>query len=155
MTHPLHFGLKLSGQDTTIEALRTVTAARLLYAAAIPPMSRSRLLSAAQEVELAEGGPRHELIVGVDDAEQALSILHTSELVREARLSDEGIRVILAGDARTAAHINAMLVRAGVGVARLEPVRHSLEQRFLEITSRLDAAPGDAAGRQAHEEVRT
>ena len=24
MTHPLHFGLKLSGQDTTIEALRTV-----------------------------------------------------------------------------------------------------------------------------------
>jgi hypothetical protein len=24
-------------------------------------------------------------------------------------------------------------------VARLEPVRHSLEQRFLEITSRLDA----------------
>jgi hypothetical protein len=24
-------------------------------------------------------------------------------------------------------------------VSRLEPVRHSLEQRFLEITSRLDA----------------
>ena len=37
--------------------------------------------------------------------------------------------------------INAMLVGAGVGVTRLEPVRHSLEQRFLEITTRLDAAP--------------
>jgi len=31
-------------------------------------------------------------------------------------------------------------VRAGVGVMRLEPVRHSLEQRFLQITSRLDAS---------------
>ena len=37
------------------------------------------------------------------------------------------------------AEINAALVGAGVAVVRLEPVRHSLEQRFLEITSRLDA----------------
>jgi hypothetical protein len=29
-------------------------------------------------------------------------------------------------------------------VLRLEPVRHSLEQRFLEITARLDAAPAAA-----------
>ena len=33
----------------------------------------------------------------------------------------------------------ALLVRAGVGVMRLEQVRHSLEQRFLEVTSRLDS----------------
>jgi len=31
-----------------------------------------------------------------------------------------------------------------VGVTRLEPVRHSLEQRFLEITTRLDEPPGGA-----------
>ncbi len=45
----------------------------------------------------------------------------------------------LAGDPRTAAQLNAALVGAGIGVTRLEPVRHSLEQRFLRITSRLDA----------------
>jgi hypothetical protein len=35
--------------------------------------------------------------------------------------------------------VNASLVQAGIGVTRLEPVRHSLEQRFLQITARLDA----------------
>ncbi len=57
----------------------------------------------------------------------------------EARPDDEGIRVVLAGEPQTAAQINAELVRAGLGVTRLEPVRQSLEQRFLQITSRLDA----------------
>jgi hypothetical protein len=33
--------------------------------------------------------------------------------------------------------VNALLVEAGVSVHRLEPVRHSLEERFLEITTRL------------------
>ena len=125
---------------------------KICDAAAI--VDRGRIITQGPIAELAEGGARHELIVGVDDAEQALSVLHASELVREARRSDEGIRVILSGDAHSAAQINAMLVRAGVGVARLEPVRHSLEQRFLKITSRLDA-PGDAPASQAHEEVRT
>ncbi len=126
---------------------------KICDAAAI--VDRGKIITQGPIAELAEGGARHELIVGVDDAEQALSTLHTSELVREARRSDEGVRVILAGDARTAAQINAMLVRAGVGVTRLEPVRHSLEQRFLQITSRLDAPPGDAPASEAHEEVRT
>jgi hypothetical protein len=42
-----------------------------------------------------------------------------------------------------------------VGVTRLEPVRHSLEQRFLEITARLDAPPGDAPASTTREGVRT
>ena len=48
--------------------------------------------------------------------------------------------------------INAALVHAGVAVSRLEPVRHSLEQRFLEITSRLDAdlIPGGGRGDERH-----
>jgi hypothetical protein len=61
--------------------------------------------------------------------------------------------VVLSGDLHSAAQVNASLVRAGVAVMRLEPVRHSLEQRFLEVTSRLDGtAPGSAT--RAHEEVR-
>jgi len=130
---------------------------KICDAAAI--VDRGKIITQGPIAELAEGGTRHELIVGVDDPGQALGILHTSELVREARRSDEGIRVILTGDARTAAQVNAMLVRGGVGVTRLEPVRHSLEQRFLQITSRLDTAPAGApAGApasEAQEEVRT
>jgi hypothetical protein len=108
--------------------------------------------------ELAQGGGvRNELILGVDDVELALTTLGSSELVRDVRRADEGLRVALAGDPRTAAEVNATLVRAGVGVTRLEPVRHSLEQRFLEVTSRLDApvASDDAsAGVVEGEQVR-
>jgi ABC-2 type transport system ATP-binding protein len=86
------------------------------------------------------GGVRHELIISVDDVDRALELLGASELVREARRSDEGLRVLLTGEPRDAAALNASLVGAGLAVSRLEPVRHSLEQRFLEITSRLDAS---------------
>ena len=110
---------------------------KICDAAAI--VDRGKIIMQGPIAELAEGGSRHELILGVDDVELALGALAGSELVREARRSDEGIRVVLSGSTRDAAQINAMLVRAGVGVARLEPVRHSLEQRFLQVTSRLDA----------------
>jgi len=59
------------------------------------------------------------------------------------------------GRVESAAAVNALLVHAGVGVARLEPVRHSLEQRFLEITARLDEAPVDSPGSSTREEVRS
>jgi len=105
-------------------------------------VDRGKVIVQGSIAELAQGGGvRNELILGVDDVELALTTLGGSELVRDARRADEGLRVELAGDPRTVAEINATLVRAGVGVTRLEPVRHSLEQRFLEVTSRLDAAP--------------
>jgi ABC-2 type transport system ATP-binding protein len=104
-------------------------------------VDRGKIITQGSIADLARGGAaRHELIVGVDDAELALSALSASELVTEARRSDEGIRVMLSGEPQTAAKVNAALVDAGVGVTRLEPVRHSLEQRFLQITQRLDAA---------------
>ncbi|HWD11088.1 MAG TPA: ABC transporter ATP-binding protein [Solirubrobacteraceae bacterium] len=104
-------------------------------------VDRGKVIAQGAIADLAGGGTaRHELIVGVDDAELALGTLGASALVREARRADEGIRVVLAGDPQTAAQVNAALVAAGVGVTRLEPVRHSLEQRFLQITQRLDAA---------------
>jgi ABC-2 type transport system ATP-binding protein len=103
-------------------------------------VDRGKIVTQGAIAELAEGGDvRHELIIGVEDVEQAIAILDASELVAEARRADGGIRVSLAGDLQTAARLNAELVQAGVGVMRLEPVRHSLEQRFLAITSRLDA----------------
>jgi ABC-2 type transport system ATP-binding protein len=112
---------------------------KICDAAAI--VDRGKVIAQGPIAELTRGGDgaRNELIVGVDDVELALATLTASELVREAHRSDEGLRVELAGDPRTASAVNATLVRAGVGVMRLEPVRHSLEQRFLEVTSRLDA----------------
>ena len=39
---------------------------------------------------------------------------------------------------RSAAEINRALVEAGIAVSRLEPARATLEEKFLEITSRLE-----------------
>ncbi|MFI4985072.1 MAG: ABC transporter ATP-binding protein [Solirubrobacterales bacterium] len=112
---------------------------KICDAAAI--VDRGKVITQGPIAELAEGGARHELIVGVDDRERAIGLLEGLHQVREARRSDDGLRVVLSGGPETAAEVNAQLVSAGLAVTRLEPVRHSLEQRFLEITSRLDAAP--------------
>jgi ABC-2 type transport system ATP-binding protein len=111
-------------------------------------VDRGKIVVQGPMAELAGGGTAmHELILGVDDPERALAVLQGSELVSDVHRSDDGLRAVLAGEAATAAAVNAALVQAGVGVMRLEPVRQSLEQRFLEITSRLDAPV-------EHEEVR-
>jgi ABC-2 type transport system ATP-binding protein len=112
---------------------------KICDAAAI--VDRGKVITQGPIAELAEGGARHELIVGVDDPERAIGLLEGLHQVREAHRSEEGLRVVLAGGPETAAEVNAQLVSAGLAVSRLEPVRHSLEQRFLEITSRLDAQP--------------
>ena len=93
--------------------------------------------------ELSRGSGRHELLLGVDDPALALLTLDGHPLVREVRPYDEGLRVVLAGGPETAMEVNARLVDAGVGVMRLEPVRQSLEERFLQVTSRLDSTPAE------------
>ena len=109
-------------------------------------VDRGKVIVQGSIAELAQGGGvRNELILGVDDIELALATLGGSALVSDAHRSEEGLRVALAGEPRTAAEVNATLVRAGVGVTRLEPVRQSLEQRFLEVTSRLDAPAANEA----------
>ncbi|HTZ65075.1 MAG TPA: ABC transporter ATP-binding protein [Solirubrobacteraceae bacterium] len=120
-------------------------------------VDRGKVITQGPIAEISRGGDgvRDELLVGVDDVELALQTLAGSELVREAQASEDGIRLVLAGAPETAAAVNAALVHAGIGVLRLEPVRHSLEQRFLEITARLDEAPGDGSSSAAQEEVRT
>ena len=104
-------------------------------------IDRGKVVMQGPIAELAGGGKgaAHELDIGVDDPELALSTLTKLDLVRDAHRSEEGLRVLLTGGVETAAQINAALVHAGVGVLRLEPVRHTLEQRFLEVTARLDA----------------
>ena len=74
---------------------------------------------------------------------QALLAAHRA--VRSAAKTPEGIRVTLRPGfpitaEEAAADINRVLVEAGLAVHRLEPARASLEERFLEITSRLGVA---------------
>jgi len=107
-------------------------------------VDRGKVVTQGPIAELAQGGTQNELIVGVDDPDRALSLLDDMAQVREARRSEEGLRVVLADGPEAAATVNARLVSAGLAVARLEPVRHSLEERFLEITARLDATPEEA-----------
>jgi ABC-2 type transport system ATP-binding protein len=105
-------------------------------------VDRGKILMQGAIADLAEGGTRHELIVGVDDPVRALGVLEESALAHQAQRSDEGLRVTLGegsgvSPSESAAAVNAALVGAGLAVSRLEPVRQSLEKRFLEVTSRL------------------
>jgi ABC-2 type transport system ATP-binding protein len=108
-------------------------------------VDRGKILMQGAIADLAAGGAGHELIVGVDDPVRALEVLKGSAAVRQARRSDEGLRVTLSEStdvsaAESAAVVNAALVQDGLAVSRLEPVRQSLEKRFLEVTSRLSAS---------------
>jgi ABC-2 type transport system ATP-binding protein len=80
-----------------------------------------------------------ELIVECDDAERALALLAGERMVRDLRREQGALRMTL-GTPEQAGEVNARLVSAGVVVTRLEPVRHSLEERFLEMTTRLEVA---------------
>jgi ABC-2 type transport system ATP-binding protein len=84
---------------------------------------------------MAAGEPT--VVIDVDDRTAARATLRHLPHVRS--VSDDGIdlRVVL-GDGLTPADVNRALVGAGVAVSRLEPARSSLEERFLDITTRLE-----------------
>jgi ABC-2 type transport system ATP-binding protein len=90
-------------------------------------------------IEQLVAGGSGELIVECDDAERALALLAGESRVRDLRREHGALRMKLLGPEQ-AGEINARLVQAGVVVSRLEPVRHSLEERFLEMTTRLEVA---------------
>ena len=79
------------------------------------------------------------LIATTDDYRAEHSVRgHPS--VASVATTDQGLQVTLLADIEayaTAGEINRLLVEAGVTVYRLEPARASLEERFLDITSRL------------------
>ena len=80
-----------------------------------------------------------ELVIECDDLERATALLAGDARVRELRREHGRLRMrLLAPD--QAGEINTRLVGAGVVVTRLEPVRRSLEERFLEMTTRLEVA---------------
>jgi ABC-2 type transport system ATP-binding protein len=107
---------------------------------AVAIVDRGRIVAQGPISDLA-ARESHSVLVGVDDRERARALLlalgHVSRVEPEA----EALRVVLSRNGElenAAAEINRLLVGAGLAVHLLEPERASLEQAFLEITSRLD-----------------
>ncbi len=89
---------------------------------------------------LAAGG-KQTILIATSDDEQALTIFSEHRAVVSVAQESSGIRVTLDPDAgATGDEISRRLVLAGLAIRRFEPARVSLEQRFLEITSRLEEA---------------
>jgi ABC-2 type transport system ATP-binding protein len=84
-------------------------------------------------------GHGHVVFVEADDRERARRVLAESAAVE--RVVDDGtVLAVTILDPNVVADLNRSLVEAGVSVNRLEPKHASLEQRFLEITTRLENA---------------
>jgi ABC-2 type transport system ATP-binding protein len=83
---------------------------------------------------------RRELLIGCDDPQRASRVLVEHPAVVRVREGDGGGLRITMIEGEHAGELNTWLVNAGVTVTRLEPVRQTLEQRFLEMTTRLEVA---------------
>jgi ABC-2 type transport system ATP-binding protein len=111
-------------------------------------VDRGKIITQGAIAELAEGSTQHELIVGADDLARALQVIESCPQAQQARSAEGNLHVVLAvgpdiSAPQCSAAINSALVAAGLAVFRLEPVRQSLEQRFLEVTSRLSDTPAE------------
>jgi ABC-2 type transport system ATP-binding protein len=80
------------------------------------------------------------LVVGCDRPEDAAQLLRERAEVAGSAVEGDELRLRLAPGAHAiavSAAVNRRLVESGIEVHRLEPSHVSLEERFLEITSRL------------------
>jgi ABC-2 type transport system ATP-binding protein len=115
--------------EKTVDALAIVDQGRIVVQGSIGELTRS-------------GPPT--LVVGSADNARAGELLAQLQPVAGVAFEDGVLRVSLDGRVSAVneaiADINRRLVEAGIPVYRLEPEHASLEQRFLEITSRLEEA---------------
>ncbi len=81
---------------------------------------------------------RRQLVIGCDDEDRARQALAEHPSVIQVDDGDGAGLLVTVIDGEHAGEINSWLVTAGVTVSRLEPRRHSLEERFLEMTTRLE-----------------
>ncbi len=103
-------------------------------------VDRGKVVVQGSISDLAAGGKQTILIATSDEA-QALTLLSEHGGVESAAAESMGIRVTLQTNSVEAQDdISRRLVLAGLAIRRFEPARVSLEQRFLEITSRLEEA---------------
>lgn len=99
-------------------------------------VDRGQIVTQGSISELAAGADGHQLLVGCDDLTLAIATLDAHPSVISLDAQDDHL-CLAVDDERASAAVNAALVHAGVAVFRLEPVRSTLEQRFLELTGPL------------------
>jgi len=103
-------------------------------------VDRGKVVVQGSIADLSSGG-KETILIATSDEAQALAILSDHRAVESAAVEANGILVTIDADAGAATDdISRRLVRAGLAIRRFEPTRASLEQRFLEITSRLEEA---------------
>jgi ABC-2 type transport system ATP-binding protein len=85
------------------------------------------------------GGDGLQLLLEVDDTSRARVLLAADPAVLFVADDGESLRVTLL-DPTVVPDLNRRLVEGGVAVRRLEPQQATLEQRFLEVTTRLENA---------------
>jgi ABC-2 type transport system ATP-binding protein len=109
---------------------------------AVAIVDRGHVVMQGPIAELAGGG-EETILIATSDEERALALLGESRAVASAVAEANGIRVRLRSDVEAepaADDLGRRLVLAGLAIRRFEPARASLEQRFLDITSRLEEA---------------
>src|SRR5262249_10958258 len=106
---------------------------------AVAIVDRGRVVRQGAIAELS-AGTDWSLVIACDDPTRASDLLMQQEVVSSVTTDGDALRVALAHGALdgVGAELNRVLVLAGIGVYRLESQRASLEQLFLEITTRLE-----------------
>ena len=90
-------------------------------------------------LDVLRGESGRHVVIGVDDVVRARSLLAGHRAVESVVDDGQAIRVSLR-EPEAIADLNRRLVEAGVNVDRLEPSRATLEERFLDVTTRLENA---------------
>jgi ABC-2 type transport system ATP-binding protein len=89
-------------------------------------------------------GRERRIAVGTDDPGRAVALLANLRGVDSASAEDGGVVVSLASNGTTdreqVTEIVRQMLAAGLAIDRVAPVESSLEERFLNITSRLEEA---------------
>ncbi len=85
-------------------------------------------------------GSRRQVFIGCDDTVRAAAVLQGRGAVAGLSVEAPGLLRVTPGQSVNVASVNRLLVEAGISVDRIEPVRATLEERFLEITSHLETA---------------
>ena len=103
-------------------------------------VDRGKILMQGTVAEMAAGG-QPTITLGLNDAITAERLLLDHPAVVESGEVAGGLRLVLSdGSDAAIADINRRLVEGGIAVHRIEPARVTLEERFLEVTSRFGAS---------------
>ena len=131
-------GLVAEGRTVMLSSHLLDEVEKICDSAAI--VDRGTVIAQGSISELKGGGMS--AVFGVDDQQLASRVLTAHASVSGVDALTDGLRVRLAGSAdqhSVLSDLNRLLVEQHVSVHRLEPATVSLEERFLEITSRLGA----------------